>query len=152
MSADSNSWQPEIEELNRRRDLMQKMGGEERIKRHHDSGKLTARERIAAFADPGSFREFKHLVGEPTYDADGNLTAFLPKGMVEGMARVGRHKVVVSAGDFTVRGGSGAGSARGALGAELSATERALEGRLPYVRLMDAAGGSVRGFAVLGRT
>ena len=28
MSADSNSWQPEIEELNRRRDLMQKMGGE----------------------------------------------------------------------------------------------------------------------------
>ena len=35
---------------------------------------------------------------------------------------------------------------------EPSATERALEWRLPYVRLLDAAGGSVRGFEVLGRT
>jgi len=152
MSADQTPWQPEIDELNHRRTLMQDMGGEERVKRQHDGGKLTARERLAAFADAGSFREFRHLVGEPTYDAEGNLEAFLPKGLIEGMAKVGRHKVVVTAGDFTVRGGSGAGSARGALGSEPSATERALEWRLPYVRLLDAAGGSVRGFEVLGRT
>ena len=116
MSADQTPWQPEIDELNHRRTLMQDMGGEERVKRQHDGGKLTARERLAAFADAGSFREFRHLVGEPTYDAEGNLEAFLPKGLIEGMAKVGRHKVVVTAGDFTVRGGSGAGSARGALG------------------------------------
>ena len=50
-----------------------------------------------------------------------------------------------------MRGGSG-GGAHGGLGEELSASERALEWRLPYVRLLDAAGGSVRSFEDLGRT
>lgn len=145
------SWRDDVDELNRRRALMRRMGGEERIERHHASGKLTARERIDAVVDAGTFREFRSLVGESRYE-DGELAHFLPKGAVEGMARFDGRKVVLSAGDFTVRGGSGAGSARGALGSELSATERALEWRLPYVRLLDAAGGSVRGFEVLGRT
>ena len=152
MTTGPNTWQPEVDELNRRRALMQKMGGEERIQRHHDGGKLTARERIAGMADEGTFREFKHLVGEPEYDAEGALTNFLPKGMVEGIAKVDGRKVVVAAGDFTVRGGSGAGSSRGAIGQELSASQRALEWQIPFVRLLDAAGGSVRGFEVLGRT
>lgn len=150
--SEQESWTPEVEELNRRRALMRGMGGPERIRRQHEAGKLTARERIAGFADADGFREFRSLVGEPTYDADGALVDFLPKGAVEGMAKVDGRKVVVAAGDFTVRGGSGAAASRGALGSELSATERALEWRLPYVRLLDAAGGSVRGFETLGRT
>ncbi|MCA8928908.1 MAG: hypothetical protein KDC18_12630 [Alphaproteobacteria bacterium] len=150
--SEHDSWQPEVDELNRRRALMQRMGGPERIQRQHDTGKLTARERIAAMIDEGSFREFKHLVGEPRYDGDGDLVDFLPKGMVEGIAKVDGRKVVVAAGDFTVRGGSGAGAARGALGAEPSASQRALEWQIPFLRLLDAAGGSVRGFEVLGRT
>ena len=67
------------------------------------------------------------------------------------MCEVDGRKVVVTAGDFTVRGGSGGGT-HGGLGEELSASERALEWRLPYVRLLDAAGGSVRSFEDLGRT
>ena len=67
------------------------------------------------------------------------------------MCRVDGRKVVVTAGDFTVRGGSGSGS-HGGLGEELSASQRALEWRLPYVRLLDAAGGSVRSFEEIGRT
>ena len=59
-------------------------------------------------------------------------------------------KLIVTAGDFTVRGGS-AGS-RGGLGQELAANVRAREWRIPYVRLLDAAGGSVRSFEELGRT
>jgi acetyl-CoA carboxylase carboxyltransferase component len=58
---------------------------------------------------------------------------------------------VLDAGDFTVRGGSGS-SGGGGLGRELTAAERALEWRVPYVRLLDAAGGSVRGFEEMGRT
>jgi len=50
-----------------------------------------------------------------------------------------------------VRGGSASGH-NGGLGTELTATERALEWRLPLVRLLDAAGGSVRNFESLGRT
>ncbi len=149
---EDQSWGAEVEDLKRRRGLMLEMGGPERLARHHESGKLNARERVAGFVDAGSFREFRSLMGEPTYGTDGKLEAFLPKGIVEGMAKVDGRKLVLGAGDFTVRGGSGAGAARGALGSELSATERALEWRLPYVRLLDAAGGSVRGFETLGRT
>ena len=67
------------------------------------------------------------------------------------MCRIDGRKVVVTAGDFTVRGGSGSGHG-GGLGEELSASQRALEWRLPYVRLLDAAGGSVRSFEEIGRT
>ena len=58
--------------------------------------------------------------------------------------------VVVTAGDFTVRGGSG--GSEGGLGTELRASARALEWRLPYVRLLDASGGSVATFESIGRT
>lgn len=74
----------------------------------------------------------------------------MPRPALEGTARLDGRQVVLSGGDFTVRGGSAAGS--GGLGSELPANRRALEWRVPYVRLLDAAGGSVRGFEALGRT
>ena len=46
-----------VEELERRRAEALAMGGEERIERHHASGRLTARERIALLVDEGSWRE-----------------------------------------------------------------------------------------------
>ena len=144
------SWHDEVEELKRRQALAREMGGAQGIARQRQRGKLTARERIDALADPGSFREFMGLAGSGTY-RDGKLVGFVPKPQVEGTALLGGRKVVVNASDFTVRGGSG-GSARGGLGQELSATARAVEWRLPLVRLLDAAGGSVRGFEELGRT
>ncbi len=147
------SWQAEVEELARRRRLAEQMGGPEGIARQHANGKLTVRERIAALADPGSFREFMGLMGSASYDERGALTGFMPKGAVDGFASLDGRKVVISAGDFTVRGGSGGGrEGGGGLGMEPPANRRALEWRVPYVRLLDAAGGSVRSFADLGRT
>ncbi len=75
----------------------------------------------------------------------------LPAGQVDGRIRIDGREAIVMGGDFTVRGGS-AGGDRGGLGTELSAAERALEWRIPYVRLLDSAGGSVRSFETLGRT
>ena len=57
------TWQPEIEELERRRELALRMGGPERVQEQHDRGKLTIRERIDAFCDPGSFRERGVIAG-----------------------------------------------------------------------------------------
>ena len=57
---------------------------------------------------------------------------------------------MVTAGDFTVRGGSAASS--GGLGSEPPSNVRALEWRIPFIRLLDAAGGSVRSFEEIGRT
>jgi methylmalonyl-CoA decarboxylase subunit alpha len=143
------SWQDEVDELALRQRLAQQMGGPEGIARQRSRGKLTVRERIDALADPGSFREFMGLGGDAQYDG-ARLSGFTPKPSVEGTCKVGSRKLIVTAGDFTVRGGS-AGT-RGGLGQELAANERAREWRIPYVRLLDAAGGSVRSFETIGRT
>jgi acetyl-CoA carboxylase carboxyltransferase component len=144
------SWQPEVDEIKRRRAFVEQMGGPEGIARQHQNGKLTVRERIDLLADPGSFREFAGLMGKGTYDDDG-LVGLTPRGLVEGMCSIDGRKVVLSGGDFTVRAGSGGGS-HGELGREMSAARRAREWRLPFVRLLDAAGGSVRHFEEIGRT
>jgi len=144
------SWEPEIAELERRKHLARQMGGPEGVVRQKQRGKLTARERIDALADPGSFRESMGLVGSSTYEGN-ELSRFVPKPQVEGTMTLDGRKAVVKASDFTVRGGAG-GSSTGQLGQELPSSLRALEWRLPLVRLLDAAGGSVRGFEELGRT
>lgn len=144
-------WKPELEELERRRAFALEMGGPEGVERQRKRGKWTARERIDALVDPGSFNEFRSLTGEATYDEDGALVHFRKSGEVEGMCEVDGRRLVVHAGDFTVRGGSGTAE-HGGLGQELSAPDRALRWRLPFVRLLDSAGGSIRGFESLGRT
>ena len=143
------SWQDEVDELRRREVMAEAMGGPEGVARQRRQGKLTARERIAALADPGSFREFGALSGTGRYES-GVLTGFTPKPAVNGTLTLDGRKAFVTAGDFTVRGGSG--GARGGMGQELSVTERALAWRLPYIRLLDASGGSVRSFEEMGRT
>src|SRR4030095_7718870 len=101
-------------------------------------GKLTVRERLDALADSGSFREFSGLMGHGVYDGE-RLVEVTPKPSGEGLCRIGGRKAVVTAGDFTVRGGSAGGS--GHLGSELGANQRALEWRVPFIRLLDSAGG-----------
>ena len=49
------TWQPELDELRRRQQLAEQMGGPEKIRRQHEAGRLTVRERLAALLDEGSF-------------------------------------------------------------------------------------------------
>ena len=141
-------WKPEIEELEYRHRLAEKMGGKEGIERQHKRGKLTVRERIDGLADPGSFMEIGALAGVATYDED-KLTGFTPANSVIGTCNLNGRRVVVSGGDFTVRGGA----ADAAVGHKPAYAENlALEWRLPYVRLLDATGGSVKTFEQIGRT
>ena len=51
------TWQPEMDELRRRQEMTKRMGGADKVKRQHDGGRLTVRERIAALIDQGSFHE-----------------------------------------------------------------------------------------------
>jgi methylmalonyl-CoA decarboxylase subunit alpha len=143
------SWKDEVDEIEARKAFALEMGGEEGVKRQHARGKLTVRERLDRLADKKSFTEFLGLSGNATY-AGNKLEHFTPKGSVEGYCKLHGRKVVVTAGDFTVRGGSG--GTGGGLGQELSSNRRAQEWRIPYVRLLDASGGSVRSFEEIGRT
>jgi len=67
------SWKSEVDEILRRKELAKQMGGAESVARHHGAGKLTARERIEKFLDPGSFREIGGLTGSAKYDEQGRL-------------------------------------------------------------------------------
>ncbi len=139
-------WQPEIDELKYRRHLAQQMGGKEGIERQHSRGKLTVRERVAALADPESFQEIGGLAGSATYDGD-KLVAFRPANSVMGLCTLNGRKVVIHGGDFTVRGGAADAAVN-----KGNPQKLAREWRLPYVRLLDATGGSVRTFEQIGRT
>ena len=140
-------WQPEIEELKYRQELAAQMGGKENIERQHKRGKLTVRERIDKLADPGSFQEIGGLAGTGTYE-DGQLVEFRPSPLVIGICTVNGRKVVLNGGDFTLHGGA-AGS--GGRGKTTYAIKLALEWQLPYIRLIDAAGGSVMEIEQAGR-
>src|ERR671914_3311 len=97
------SWEPELEELRRRRELARSMGGEERVARQHASGRLTVRERLERLVYEGSFREVGSIAGKGSYD-DGELTAFTPANMVVGEGRIEGRRAVLEGDDFTVRG------------------------------------------------
>ncbi|MDA1077057.1 MAG: hypothetical protein O3A63_20275 [Proteobacteria bacterium] len=141
-------WQPEIDEIRKRVAFAEKMGGDRGIEVQHERGKLTIRERLDLFCDENSFQEIGRLAGAATYEGD-QLVDVRPSNTVIGLCNLDGRKVVLNGGDFTVRGGS-ADAAIGNKGGH--AQKMAKEWRLPYVRLLDATGGSVKTFEQIGRT
>ncbi|MEZ4952683.1 MAG: acyl-CoA carboxylase subunit beta [Saprospiraceae bacterium] len=81
-------------------------GGEKRIEKQHEKGKLTARERIHFLLDDGSFEEIGMLVTHRTKDFGMENQKFLGDGVVTGYGTVHGRLVYVFAQDFTVFGGS----------------------------------------------
>ena len=85
-------------------------GGEERIARQHDDGKLTARERIDLLLDPGSFVEMDKFKTHRNDDFGMAAKKILGDGVVTGYGNVEGRQVFVFAQDFTVFGGSLSGA------------------------------------------
>ncbi|OYU15856.1 MAG: methylmalonyl-CoA carboxyltransferase [Alphaproteobacteria bacterium PA4] len=145
------SWQPELDELARRKAAALLMGGAAKLEKHAAMGRMNARQRLAAVADEGSFREIGALAGFAAYADDGELTAFQPANFLYGRATVDGRPVVLTADDFTVRGGA----ADASLHRKLTDAERlASEYRLPLIRMIEGTGGggSVRTLETMGHT
>jgi len=85
-------------------------GGEERIAKQHDAGKLTAHERIQALLDPGSFVEMDRFVTHRCADFGMSEQKILGDGVVTGYGTIAGRTVCVFAQDFTVFGGSLSGA------------------------------------------
>lgn len=89
-------------DLNRRRQQVLVGGGAERIEVQHAKGKLTARERIEALLDPGSFQELGQLVSH-----QGQGKAAAPgEGVITGHGTIAGRIAFVYSQDFTVLGGT----------------------------------------------
>lgn len=132
------SWKPEIDHLRAREALAEQMGGDERVSRQKSQGKLTARDRVDALLDPGSFHEIGKIAGVADYAADGSLASFTPSNMITGRGRIEGRPVGVIADDFTVRGGA----ADAAIWQKMVQAEKfAGEYRMPLIRMVDGTGG-----------
>ena len=137
------SFESEMNEVRLMRKLGKRMGGPDGIERQQSQGRLTVRERINLLVDGESFEEIGSTHGVAQFDEDNALTSFRPGSTVRGFARIDDRTVMLSGQDFTIRGGAsdGAVSWRGT-----STTRLAEEFRVPLVKLLDGAGGSVRNY------
>ena len=142
------SWKDEVDELHRRTELARQMGGPENVAFHRGRGKLTVRDRIDRLADPGSFHEIGALAGHPQWDGL-ELKDLTPSNAVMGIVKINGRKAIFVGGDFTIRGGAADASIPGK---GIYSTRHAYTHRIPYIRLLDASGGSVRTFEKMDRT
>lgn len=85
-------------------------GGAARIKRQHEAGKLTARERVELFCDKGTFVEIDKFVTHRCTDFGMQEQKVLGDGVITGYGLVGGRQVFLFAQDFTVFGGSLSGA------------------------------------------
>ena len=130
-------WRPEVAEIERRRARALELGGEERITRQHDRGKLTARERIDRLFDPGTFEEIGILADHHSIRDDLKDYYAAADGVVAGAGEIDGRAAFAFSEDFTVLGGS-----TGEIGLAKRNRLKELAGRerLPIIYLLDGAG------------
>lgn len=99
---------PKVDYLRELKRLAMQGGGEDRIERQHESGKMTARERLDLLLDPGSFRELDAFVvqRERNFGMDAPDKQILGDSVVTGWGTINGRLVYVFSQDFTVFGGS----------------------------------------------
>ena len=100
------TFQDKLERLNKLEQQAKAGGGEKRIQQQHDSGKLTARERIEFLFDPGTFQELDLFVQHHCTNFGMDKIYIPADGVVTGYGQIEGRTVYVYAQDFTVSGGS----------------------------------------------
>ncbi|GEJ59553.1 acyl-CoA carboxylase subunit beta [Anaeromyxobacter diazotrophicus] len=116
-------------------------GGAARIARQHEAGKLTARERLELFLDPGSFVELDKFKTHRCADFGMQEHRVPGDGVVTGYGLVEGRQVFVFAQDFTVFGGSLSGAYAEKI---CKVMDRAMEVGCPVVGLNDSGGARIQ--------
>ncbi|MEC8023557.1 MAG: acyl-CoA carboxylase subunit beta [Myxococcota bacterium] len=116
-------------------------GGQARIERQHAAGKLTARERIDALLDPGSFVELDKLKTHRCTDFGMDEQTVPGDGVVTGYGALDGRTVFIFAQDFTVFGGSLSGAYAEKI---CKIMDRAIEVGAPVIGLNDSGGARIQ--------
>jgi acetyl-CoA carboxylase carboxyltransferase component len=109
-------------------------GGPKAIESQHSKGRLTARERIALLADPGSFFELGIYAAHEMYDEWGGAPA---AGVITGIARIHTRLVMLIVNDATVKAGAFFPMTSKKV---IRAQNIAIDNRIPTIYLVDSAG------------
>jgi propionyl-CoA carboxylase beta chain len=135
-------------ELKKRTDLAELGGGADRVDKRHESGLLTARERIMLLLDEGTFQEMDKLVVHHSQDFGMDKKRIYGDGVVTGYGTIEGRTVFLFAQDFTVFGGS-----LSAANAEkiCKVMDLAMKMGVPLIGLNDSGGARIQeGVASLG--
>ena len=130
-----------LAELEQRREQARLGGGQKRIDAQHARGKLTARERIDALLDEGSFEEYDMFVQHHCTDFGMDKVKMPGDGVVTGWGTVNGRVVYVFAKDFTVLGGSLSWTHAQKI---IKIQDMALKNRAPIIGLFDAGGARIQ--------
>ena len=116
-------------------------GGEDRLARQHAAGKLTARERVDLFFDPGTFHEVDKLVTHRCRDFGMEERVVPGDGVIAGRGRVDGRLVYAFAQDFTVFGGSLSETNAAKI---VKIMDLAMESGAPIIGLNDSGGARIQ--------
>lgn len=145
----AGEWLVELTELQSRRRQVQAMGGPTALSKIQTAGRMNARERIDGLLDAESFREYGQIAGKGHYSKEGVFERLDPTNAITGTGRIDGRKVALHVDDYSIR----AGSSEATIADKWIYIERlAHQLRMPLVRLVDSAGGSVKLLMQLGGT
>lgn len=130
-----------INELYDKRRLAELGGGDEKIDKQHEKGKMTARERIDYLLDSGSFVELNPFIEHRGADFGMDHVQAKGEGVVTGYGKIDGHPVYLFAQDFTVYGG-----ALGEMHAKKIANvmDLAAKNGVPFIGLNDSGGARIQ--------
>jgi acetyl-CoA carboxylase carboxyltransferase component len=128
-------------ELQKKREIVQKGGGDKAIEKQAAMGKLTARERIQAILDDDSFHEYDLFVQHDGRDFDMEKKQLHGDGVIIGTGTINGAPVCIFAQDFTVMGGSlGNMHARKIT----KIMDHSLKMRMPLIGINDSGGARIQ--------
>ncbi len=121
--------------------ILKLMGGEKQINKQHESGKLTARERLAILFDEGTFQEVQLFVQHRSSLFGLDKKEIPADGVVTGCGKVNGRTVFAAAQDFTSSGGS-----LGEMHAKKiwKVMDMAISARKPFIALNDSGGARIQ--------
>ena len=141
MSTTDSLFQQRLQELERRNEQAMQGGGEARLKKHKQGGRLTARERLDVLLDPGSFVEMDRFVTHRCVNFGMDDVKTPGDGVVTGYGRVNGKVVYVSSQDFTVIGGS---MSRTQANKICKVMDLAAKNGNPFISLNDSGGARIQ--------
>ena len=107
------NWQSEMDELRRREEFAEQLGGPERVKRQHAAGASPSASGSSGSPTPAASTRWARSRGKPSTTRKNELVRLIPSNFVFGRARVDGRPVVIGGDDFTVRGGSADATIKG---------------------------------------
>ena len=132
---------PRILELRKMRAKALEGGGEERIAKQKAKGKMTARERVIALLDPGTFNEIEPFITHQGDELDLLKEKFYGDGVITGYGQINGRTVYFYSQDFTIYGGTLSEMQSHKI---CRVMDLAVRNGVPFIALIDSGGARIQ--------